>query len=318
MKVLITGATGLVGKALTNFYASRQIPVNFLTTNKQKLVDQKLVKGFYWNPKIGEIDTDCFDGVTAIINLAGASIAKRWTSSYKKEILASRIRSLSTLHEALSQIEHSKITSFVSASAIGIYPNSLTEYYAEDEVKIDQGFLGNTTYEWEKEIDTFSTFSFKVTKLRIGIVLSAKGGALPKMVKPIQNFVGAFFGTAEQWQSWIHINDLVELFAFAIEEKLEGLYNAVAPNPVTNRKLTREIASILRRPLLLPNIPHFVMKLVLGDMSNLLYASQRVSCKKIEKAGFVFTYTNSKQALESFYHPQNERISKTTYRKEYI
>ena len=301
MKVLITGATGLVGSEITHLCHENGIEVNYLTTSKEKISAKANYQGFYWNPDIGEIDLDCFEGVSAIINLAGASISKRWTSEYKEVILSSRINSLKTLHKGISSIDSSQINSFVSASAIGIYPNSLSAFYDEEETAIDDSFLGEVVAAWEKEINTFATFEFPIAKIRIGLVMSDKGGALPEMVKPIKHYVGAAFGSGSQWQSWIHIGDLARMFLFAVKYNLNGIYNGVGPNPVTNTKLVKEIAKVLEKPLFLPNIPRFAMKGVLGEMSYLLFASQRVSSKKIEEDGFVFEHTNVCRALEEIY-----------------
>ncbi|RDY60922.1 TIGR01777 family oxidoreductase [Flagellimonas nanhaiensis] len=309
MKVLIAGATGLVGKAITKALQEQGASVNYLTTRKEKIVSSPNYQGFYWNPATGEIDLDCFDQVDAIINLAGASIASRWTQDYKKEILVSRINSLQTLYKGLKKIDSSRITQFVSASAIGIYPNSLSNFYGENEKSVDNSFVGEVVQKWEEEVNSFKDFDINVAKIRIGIVLSTEGGALPKMAQPIQNFVGASLGSGNQWQSWIHIEDLTQIFVFVLENKLKGTYNAVSPNPVTNTKMTKQLAKVLNRPLLLPKVPRFLLKSILGEMSYLLCASQRVSSKKLEKKGFVFQYPNIRSALEQLYSKNQENRS---------
>lgn len=301
MKILITGATGLVGNEIVRLCKERDIAINYLTTRKGKIVSEPGFQGYYWNPDANEIDLNCFEGVTAIINLAGASISKRWTSNYKNLILSSRVNSLQTLYGALEKIDRSTITSFVSASAIGIYPNSLSNFYAEEEKNVDDSFLGEVVSEWERKVDQFKTFSLNLAKIRIGLVMSEKGGALPEIAKPIKYYAGAAFGSGLQWQSWIHINDLARMFLYVTEFELQGVYNGVGPNPVNNTKLVKEIARVLKRPLFLPNVPEFVMKAILGEMSYLLFASQRVSSKKIEEEGFIFNYSNIGSALESIY-----------------
>ncbi|MEM9649017.1 MAG: TIGR01777 family oxidoreductase [Bacteroidota bacterium] len=309
MKVLVTGATGLVGQAIVKVLRSKDIDVNYLTRNKNKITSSEGYHGYYWNPEKGEMDLDVLKDVSAVINLAGASISNRWTNTYKKKVLNSRIDSLMTLHQGFQQVDTSRITSFVTASAIGIYPNSLTHFYDESEKQIDSSFLGEVVDEWEKAADRFRNFDFKTAKVRIGLVLANSGGALPKMARPVQGFVGAAFGSGEQWQSWIHVDDLAEMFVFLIENNLKGTYNGVAPNPVTQSKMIKTLGKVLNRPIWLPNIPKFVMKGLLGEMSYLLFASQRVSSKRIEKKGFDFQYPNLEAALENLYGknmPENE------------
>ncbi len=318
MKILITGATGLVGSAIVELCHKKNIDVNYLSTSKSKIVSNPNYKGFYWNPAKGEIDLECFKGVTSIINLAGVSISKRWTESNKQAILNSRINSLKTLRSGVDSVDSSQIESFISASAIGIYPDSLSNYYSEEEEAVDDSFLGSVVQAWEKEADTFKKFNFSVAKIRIGLVLSAKGGALPEMAKPINNYVGAAFGTGDQWQSWIHITDLSRIFLFVANNKLQGVFNGVAPNPVCNNKLIKEIAKQLKKPLILPNIPEFPMKLILGEMSYILFASQRVSSKKMEEEGFNFHYPNICKALEGIYSnaskvKQDSPVSQTEF-----
>ncbi len=296
MHILITGATGLIGKAIIKLCLKKQYTVNYLTTNKNKIDTTSKTKGFYWNPSKNEIDLECFKGVNAIINLAGAPIFKKWTPKYKNEIINSRTQSIELLNNSLKKIKH-EVECFVTASAIGVYPNSLTNFYNEDEAQIDNSFLGDVVKKWENKADVLSVNNIRVAKIRIGLVLSKNGGALPQIANPIKFYMGSAFGSGAQWQSWIHITDLARLFLFVVENKLAGIYNAVAPKPVTNRELTEEVARVLKKTLILPNIPEFMMKLVLGEMSYLLYVSQMVSSKKIEDLGFVFNHFNLKSSL---------------------
>ncbi len=319
MKVLITGATGLVGQAIVKVLHGQDIAVNYLTTSESKIKSSENYQGFYWNPSREEIDLACFQDVDAIINLAGASIAHRWTNEHMQRILESRTQSLSTLHKGLNKLNSINIKTFITASAIGIYPNSLTHFYDEKEASIDDSFVGEVVKKWEISADQFKSFDFKVAKIRIGIVLSTEGGALPKMAAPIQNYVGAPVGTGEQWQSWIHIDDLAEMFVFAMRNELEGVYNGVSPNPVTNSKLIKELAHVLDRPLWLPNVPKFVLKTIFGKMSYLLFASQRVSSKKIEKQGFIFRFPNLGLALKNLYVKNGDSETSTAgIRNEFV
>ena len=301
MKVLITGATGLVGRKITELCRQRGYEVHFLSRGKDQLDGIPGAQGFYWDPARGEIDSSCFDGVDVIINLAGAPIATRWTTANKERILNSRVQSLNTLYQGLRQAGSEDIHSLISASAIGIYPHSYTTYYTEKDTEISEKFAGQVVREWEEQARKFESIIPKVAMVRIGLVLSDQGGALPKMAGPVKSFVGASFGSGEQWQSWIHIEDLSNLILFIAENELSGIYNGVAPNPVTQNKLIKEIAKVLNRPLFLPNIPKFVVKLMLGEMSEIVTSSQRVSSKKVESLGFNFEYLNVCLALESLY-----------------
>jgi hypothetical protein len=301
MRILITGATGLVGSAIVAQCRERKIPVNYLSTKQKGLSQEADYRGFYWDPDKNYLDTSCFKGVGAIINLAGESVSGRWTRSRKKRILESRVNSLRTLASGLEQVGTGQIKSLVTASGISIYPHSYSEYYSETETGEDESFLGKVVSAWEKEADSLRNFGISVSKIRIGLVLSTKGGALPELTRPIKFYLGAVFGKGEQWQSWIHIEDLAGIFLFAIEENLDGIYNGVAPNPVTNCKLVRQIAEVLKKPILLPNIPEKLMYMVLGEMAYVLFVSQRVSSRKVEDAGFEFRYPNVRRALEGLY-----------------
>ncbi|WP_027138852.1 TIGR01777 family oxidoreductase [Gaetbulibacter saemankumensis] len=298
MKVLITGATGLIGQEVVKLCLKKNIAVNYLTTRKSKIKQSNLYNGFYWNPKTQEIDETCFKEVDAIIHLAGASISKRWTPSYKEEIISSRRDTTRLLCNALKGELHS-INQIISASAIGIYPDSLTNYYDESYHEDITSFLAEVVHIWEKEVDAFKSLGIKVTKIRVGLVLSNNGGALPELLRPIKYGLGSAFGNGKQWQSWIHIYDLARMFIFLYKNQLEGVFNGVAPNPVSNKELVKTVAKIVHKPLWLPNIPKFLMKIILGEMHVLLFEGQRVSCKKIEDKGFLFKYHHLQPALKN-------------------
>lgn len=298
MKILITGATGLVGKELVALLLKNEITVHYLTTSKDKIINRPNYYGFYWNPQEGYIDENCLMGVDSIIHLAGATVSKRWTKNYKQEIIESRIISSSLLYNCLKN-NPNQVKQLVSASAIGIYPSSMTQVYTEENTTSEDSFLGNVVVKWEESVDVFKLLNIKVCKLRIGLVLSKKGGALPEMLKPIQLGLGTAFGSGKQVQSWIHVEDLANLFLYAIQNQWHGTYNAVAPNPVTNSELIKTIAKTVNKPLLLPNIPKFVMSLILGEMHQLLFSSQHVSSLKAEKNGFQFRFRDLTKTLDN-------------------
>lgn len=300
MRVLITGATGLIGSRITRLCHDKEIDVNYLTTSKKKLEQRENYQGFYWNPSTGEMDTRCIEDVGAIINLAGENVFQPWTEKARKKILSSRINSLNLVYQLLSENEH-EVGQLVSASAIGIYPSSLQKMYTEDEGNPSDTFLGEVVQKWESAADRIRNLGLRVAKIRIGLVLSSEGGALPQLEKPIKYNVGTPLGSGKQWQSWIHVEDLARIFLHAVENGFDGVYNGVAPNPVTNEELTRQLAKIMDKKIWLPNVPSFVLKLVMGDMSEMVLSSQLVSSKKIENTGYEFRFVNLEKALKELW-----------------
>ena len=298
MRILITGATGLIGNEIVSLLLQNGVSVHYLTTSKKKIENQPNYKGFFWNPEQGIIDENCLMGVDAIIHLAGASISKRWTKAYKQEIIESRIFSSNVLFKALKE-NPNQVQQIVSASGTAIYPNSSTVIYSENSTDIDDNFLGNVVVKWEESIDKFQLLNIKVCKLRTGIVFSNKGGALVEMLKPIKLGFGSSFGDGKQMQSWIHLHDLATMYFFAVTNSWEGVFNAVAPYPITNEALTKTIASILNKPLFMPNIPEFAMSLLLGEMHELLFTNKNLSAQKVIATGFAFQYPTAEKALEN-------------------
>ena len=298
MRILITGATGLIGNEIVSLLLQNGVSVHYLTTSKKKIENQPNYKGFFWNPEQGIIDENCLMGVDAIIHLAGASISKRWTKAYKQEIIESRIFSSNVLFKALKE-NPNQVQQIVSASGTAIYPNSSTVIYSENSTDIDDNFLGSVVVKWEESIDKFQLLNIKVCKLRTGIVFSNKGGALVEMLKPIKLGFGSSFGDGKQMQSWIHLHDLAAMYFFAVTNSWEGVFNAVAPYPITNEALTKTIARILYKPLFMPNIPEFVMSLLLGEMHELLFTNKNLSAQKVIATGFAFQYPTAEKALEN-------------------
>lgn len=297
MKILITGATGLVGTELATLLLQNGIAVHYLTTSQKKIIDKPNYHGFYWNPSAGFIDENALIGVECIIHLAGASVAKRWTNAYKQEIVESRTLSSNILYKVLKNNPH-QVKQIISASGIGIYQDSITNIYTEESTEIDNSFLGNVVLKWEESVDKFKQLNIKVCKLRTGIVLSAKGGAMIEMLKPIKIGLGSAFGTGIQIQSWIHIQDLVNMYFFAAQNQLEGVYNAVSPNPISNKTLVSEMAQQLHKPFFMPNIPKFLMNIILGEMHKILFSSQNASAQKILNSGFDFQFKKIESALD--------------------
>jgi uncharacterized protein (TIGR01777 family) len=296
MRVLITGATGLVGQELVPLLLRNGFSIHYLTTDREKITSRLHYTGFFWNPENGEIDEAALIGVDAIVHLAGASIGNRWTESYKEEIIESRVLSASILYKMLKKHPH-QVRQIVSASAIGIYADSPEKIFTESSADFDQGFLGHVVRKWESGADMFQNLGIAVCKIRTGIVLSEKGGALPELIKPIDLNLGAAFGSGRQWQSWIHIADLAAIYVFAIQEQLQGVFNAVAPHPISNSQFIRAIALTRNKILWLPHLPRWLMRLLLGEMHQVLFTSQRVSAEKIIAAGYRFRFEHLWPAL---------------------
>lgn len=298
MKVLITGASGLIGTELTALLLQNGISIHYLARNKKEIINEPNYQGFLWNPEQGKIDENCLLGVDTIIHLAGAPISMRWTKKNKQEIIESRILSTNLLYRTLKS-HPNQVKQLVSSSAIGIYPDSLQNVYTEENKSIDDSFLGQVVLQWEQASDQFKRLDIKVCKIRTGLVLAKKGGMLKELLKPIKLGAGSAYGSGKQWQSWIHIDDLIHLYYFAIQNNWEGIYNATAPNPVDNEELTKKIAQVLDKPYFMPNIPEFLLKLMLGEMHILLVSSQNVNSQKAQDNGFVFKYRTLEKALKN-------------------
>ncbi len=296
--ILITGASGLVGTRLTELLLNKGYSVSHLGRSKK----EGLVKTFVWDINHSIIESGALNSIHTIIHLAGAGVAdKRWTKERKQEILESRTKSSALLYNELKNSQHS-VTSFISASAIGYYgfednKNLLTELS-------DPGndFLAQVTKEWEQEVDKISSLGIRVVKLRIGIVLSEKGGALKQMALPIKLFAGSPLGTGQQPLSWIHLDDLCAMFIKAVDDdQLKGAYNATGLYAVTNQEMTKAIAKVLNKPLFLPAVPAFALKIMLGEMADIVLNGSKVSSEKIQHAGFKFQFANLEDALNDLF-----------------
>jgi len=291
--VLITGGTGTVGGILSKLLDNRGYHVTHLSRNPT----QKHYQTFYWDVKKGEIEDQAITSADTIIHLAGASVAgKRWTKKWKKEIYHSRIDSTRLLREKVSAL-NPQLSHFISASAIGYYGWDTGDQWVDELSPGGDGFLAGVVADWEAEADLFQEMKIPVSKVRIGVVLSKEGGALVEMAKPIRWGLGAPLGTGNQYMSWIHIQDLCEIFHHILKHRLEGTYNGVSPSPNTNKELTRALAQKLNKPLWLPNVPKFVLRLMLGEMADMVIGGNRVSSKKIEATGFKFQFAALEEAL---------------------
>jgi hypothetical protein len=294
--ILITGGTGLVGQALTQLLLKEGYQVSYLSRSEQNIPN---IKTYLWDVKKQTIDAQAIQKADAIIHLAGAGVAEeRWTNSRKQEILESRTDSTTLLVKALKDTSHA-VKTFISASAIGYYGLDTGSTLINEDSQAGNDFLAEVTKSWERSVEDISDLGIRTTKLRIGVVLSEKGGALPKIMQPVKFGAGAALGSGKQYMSWIHIKDLARMFLFVLQQdKMEGIYNAVGPNPLNNVEITQAIAKTLGRPLFLPNVPEFALKLMMGEMAGIVIGGNRVSSQKIEKAGFDFQFAEISPALK--------------------
>jgi len=292
--ILITGASGLVGTRLTELLLNKGYSVSHLGRSKEN----RLVETFTWDIDKFTVEEGALENINTIIHLAGAGVAdKRWTPHRKQEILESRTKSSALLFKELKNGNH-HVESFISASAIGYYGFDDNETLLTEQSAPGDDFLAQVTKKWEDEVDQISTLGIRVVKLRIGIVLSQKGGALKEMALPIKLFAGSPLGTGNQNLSWIHLDDLCNMFIKAVEDnKLSGPYNATGPYPVTNRNMINAIAKTLHKPLFLPAVPGFVLQIILGKMADVVLNGSKVSSEKIQQTGFKFQFLNLEEAL---------------------
>ena len=297
--ILITGGSGLIGSKLSLALIAKGYQVRHLS---RQPIHSTLIQSYSWDIEKNSIDENAFIGVDAIIHLAGAGIAeKKWTDSRKAEIVNSRVNSTHLLFDYVQKMAL-PIQTFIAASATGIYPTNPHKSYNEN-AKPATDFLGDCCVKWENKIDQFTTIGIRTIKLRTGIVLAKEGGALPKMAKPILAGIGAPIGDGKQWMSWIDEDDLVNMYIFALENKsINGAYNAVSPRPCSNQNFTIVLAKILNRFILLPKVPSFIIRLLLGEMSIIVLGSTKVSAEKIIASGFKFKFEKLTDSLSKIYN----------------
>ncbi|GAB2695072.1 TIGR01777 family oxidoreductase [Mucilaginibacter koreensis] len=296
--ILITGGNGLIGKHLTQALLQQGHKVSHLSRHPTVVSG---VTSFKWDLHRQQIDMHCIDGVDTIVHLAGAGVAdKRWTEKRKKEILDSRTQSIRLIYTLLQQKEH-QVKSVVSASATGYYGSRNDEVLTESSAPSDD-FLGKVCVEWENAVDKGKALGLRIVKFRTGVVLTTEGGALPPLAAPVKLGLGAPLGNGRQWIPWIHWQDVVDQYLMAINKpEMEGVFNMSAPEPVTNRQLTEAVAHQLKKPLWLPAVPAFALKLAFGEMSEVVLGSTRAIPEALKHTSYQFKYPTIAEALKEIY-----------------
>lgn len=296
-RVLITGGTGLIGKHLTHKLIERGYEVSVLSRSKRAI---KNVKVFEWDIHRQYLEPEALDGVDFIIHLSGENIGdKRWIESRKKEIIDSRVMSGELLLREVGA-SGTLLQGFISSSAIGYYGAITTETIFEEDASPADDFLGEVCSKWEAAADGFQTVDVRTVKVRTGVVLTPTHGPLAKMVQPAKLGFASGLGSGKQYLPWIHIDDLCNIYIKAIEdERMNGPYNAVAPNHTNNTNFNRTLAKALNRPFWMPNVPSFILRMMFGEMADIFLNGSRISAEKIQKMGFHFEHPELEPALHN-------------------
>jgi uncharacterized protein len=299
--ILIAGGTGLIGQRLSEIL--KQIGYNVLHLSR-KANENAPFPAYFWNPATGEIDESAIAKADYIIQLAGAGVADRlWTKARKQLIIDSRVQSNELIANTLRQYPN-QIKAYIAASAIGFYGNRFADEWLDEDARAGTGFLTESTVAWERAIESvtqkYQNERVRGVTIRVGIVLSTKGGALPKMMLPFWVKMGNWFGNGQQRMSWIHIEDICQMFVKAVQDvKMNGIYNGVAPAPVSNKLFIKAIGQAKGGWHLYLPVPAFLLRLGLGEMADVVLNGQNVSSQKIENQGFTFQYKTIESALSN-------------------
>lgn len=293
MKCVISGGTGFIGRCIVDRLIQGGHYVG-VWSRKPGLEKRNAVQSFSWDPLQGEPPEESLNKMDAVIHLAGEQVAQRWNPKVKQRIRDSRVLGTRRLVDVIARVPH-KPGVLVSASAIGYYGDRGDELLTESSGP-GSGFLADVCREWEEEGSRAADFGLRVVKLRIGFVLGKDGGALAKMAPAFRAGLGGRLGSGKQWMPWIHAADLADMFVHAAERPISGVWNASAPNPVTNAEFTRQLGSVLHRPTLFP-VPAFALKLAFGEIGQHMLDSARVIPNAALKAGYQFRYPDLGPAL---------------------
>jgi len=296
MNITISGATGFVGRRLIERLAPGKHQLHALTRHTNVKFGDIAVWVSKWDPMTEAPPLERIVNADAIVHLAGEPVAQRWTAESKALIRESSVQGTRRLVEALAKLTK-KPSALVCASAIGIYGSRGDEILTETSAP-GNDYLAEVCQAWEKEALAAESLGIRVARIRIGIVLGKGGGALEKMLPPFKAFVGGRIGSGKQWMSWVHLDDLTGIIAYALSNPLSGAFNGTAPNPAVNSEFTRQLASALGRPALFP-VPEFALQAIFGEMSGMLTGSQRVLPRATEAAGYRFQYPDLQPALRN-------------------
>lgn len=295
--VLIAGGTGLIGTQLSKLLSEQGFEVRHLSRDPRP---DALYPSYAWDVDKGTIDAKALENIDYIINLAGAGVAdKPWTQVRKRLIIDSRVKSNQLLKRQIQAMPE-KPKAFISSAAVGYYGDNPSEQWVNEDAAPGKGFLPESCIAWEASIRSLSEMGLRIIGLRVGIVLSTNGGALPKLLEPMKFGAAPYFGTGQTWYPWIHIDDLCRMFLFALQdEDMQGFFNAVAPNPVRNRELIKTASKIFARRAINIPAPAFALRVVLGELADAILTGVRASSAKIQKEGFDFEYPQLEGALQN-------------------
>lgn len=294
--ILISGGSGLVGRYLCKKLKDKGYNVSILSRTRRKDTD---IPSYAWDITKNEIEIESIERADCIIHLAGVNIGEKWwTTKRKQRIIDSRVNTGQLIFEKTKESKN-KLKVFISASAVGYYGAITSDKIFCETEPPSPDFLGETCRKWEQSADRFEELGIRTVKIRTGVVLTKQGGALAKMITPINIGIGSAIGNGQQYIPWIHIDDLCSIYIKAVEDtEMNGAYNAVAPDHKTNRDFTRTLAHVLKKPFWFPDIPALILKLIFGKMSEIILKGSRVSSEKIITAGYRFKFTNLESALE--------------------
>ncbi len=294
--ILIVGGSGLIGTSLKKRLLEEGNKVRILSHSPSKINN---IDSFFWDPTQSVLDQEAIKGVDVLINLAGASIGdKRWSVSRKKILWESRIQSTRLLLQNFKE-KNLKLKCYIGASAVGVFGNRGAELLTESSTTSTDHFLGDLCNAWESAHQNFEEVTDRVAIIRIGVVLSNRGGALPQLRRAVILGIGAYFGDGKQYMSWIHLIDLVRIFEYIIHnEGMKGVIHGVAPNPVTNISFIKALTSMTKGPGWLLPIPSFLLIMALGEMAAVILFSQRVVSPHLEEYQFIFNYQKLEVALQ--------------------